>query len=115
MKIKELHLAFIAYKAEKSDFVKRNILQDFPVGRMFSNSDEYDKQVELTAICVSNFDSEKFSLTKAKKLVKSYVEIKNTSVRNTDKSKPSTHYKAKKVASHNPMRFKKCKPKRVLI
>jgi hypothetical protein len=114
-KIKELHNALIAFNTDKTEPLKRNILHDFPVGKTFANSAEYEKQVEITSLFVGNFEFEKFSLTKAKKLIQSFVEIIDTSVRNLDKSKPSTHNKTKKVKSHNPMKFKKCKPKNILI
>ena len=114
-KIEELHKALIAFNVDKTDFIKRNILHDFPVGKVFAHSDEYEKQVELTSLRIGSIEAEKFSITKAKKLIKSFVEIKGTSARNNDKSKTSTHNKIKKVVSHNPMKFKKCKPKNILI
>jgi hypothetical protein len=114
-KIQELHNALIAFNVDKTDFIKRNILHDFPEGKTFTNSNEYEKQVEVTSLRIGSFESEKFSITKAKKLIKSFVEIKKTTSRNKDTTEAITHISILKVVSHNPMKFKKCKPKNILI
>jgi hypothetical protein len=109
-KVSDLDNYFKAFVSSDSDFVKRNILLDFPIGKVFNSTNEYEKQVEESALAISSINFERFSLSKAKKFVKTFVEIKNSTSRIN-----STHVKVKKVISHNPLKFRKCKPKSILI
>lgn len=109
-KVNDLSVALNSFMTDSQDFVKRNIQFDFPVGRTFIYKEELEKQIEETAINISNFDFNRLSKTKAKKHIKSFVEFKSSTRRENGK-----HIKITKVASHNPFNFRKCKPKNVLI
>ena len=109
-KVFDLDRAFQVFMDGSLDFNKRNILFDFPIGKVFETTEEYNKQVEETVLAISSINFDGYSLLKAKRLVQTYVQIKNTTARKGNK-----HVKVKKVISHNPFNFKKCKPKNILI
>ncbi len=101
-KLVKLDAAFDAFSAGKTDFTKRNILMEFPVGSTFLPDQLAEKINELLVVKLKQIEKSKYSQSKGRKMVASYIEFKKTTKHIDNKNQT-----AYTVKSHNPYGFRK--------
>jgi hypothetical protein len=101
-KLLELDSAFDAFYQKKTDFIKRNILNEFPIKSVFLPEELDQKIYELLVKNLKNVEPSRYVNSKGKKLIKNYIEYKKTS-----KLVDGIRFVAYRIESHNPKKFPK--------
>jgi hypothetical protein len=101
-KLVKLIAAFDAFSLDKSNFVKRNILAEFPKGSTFAPK-QFEERVKVLLVTkLKQIEPERYSKSKGKKLIISYIGLKDST-----KTQNGKTIKIYSVESHNPFSFSK--------